>query len=282
VTTEEGHVEIPSGRLFFERRGEGSPIVFLHAGIVDRRMWGRAFDRLAAHYLVVRYDRRGFGHSSAPMSEYSDAADLGHLLDGLGLPTAYLVGLSEGGRVALDFATLHPERVDGLVAVASGISGYVPEGEREEQMWIDLAARDQEISRLAEANEVDRALELLLDLWAPAVDRATRKWLLGIARENRGPALRRSDPLQMALDPPAFQRLGALTSPVLAITGTEDFPGFARIAERLTGALATATHAEVQGADHLVNLSRPDQFEELLNGFLARLDFMLQQRGSTH
>ncbi|MCI4349539.1 MAG: alpha/beta hydrolase [Thermoplasmata archaeon] len=282
MASSEGHAEIPSGRLFFERRGEGSPIVFLHAGIADRRMWGRAFEHLAAHYTVVRYDRRGFGHSPAPTNEYNDAADLGHLMDQLELPTAYLVGLSEGGRVALDFATLHPERVDGLVAVASGISGYVPDGEREEQMWMDLADRDQEISKLAEADEIDRALEQLLDLWAPAVDRATRKWLIGIARENLGPALRRSDPLQMALEPPAFRRLAALSSPLLAITGTEDFPGFARIAERLAAGAANATHVQVQGADHFVNLSQPDKFEELLTGFLARLDFILQQRGSTH
>ncbi|HUI38267.1 MAG TPA: alpha/beta hydrolase, partial [Thermoplasmata archaeon] len=194
---------------------------------------------------------------------------------------AYFVGLSEGGRIALDYATRRPERVDGLCVIGSGLSGYEPTDEREEAMWMDLARRDQEIGHLAGAGDTRRAIDALLDLWAPAIDRPTRQWARGIALENHAAALGRFDELQQPIDPPAIRRLEAIGAPVLALTGTKDFPAYERVADLLVSRLPNAQKEALEGADHLANLSRREAFDAQLEGFLARLDFLAMRRGST-
>ena len=68
-------------------------------------------DALSAEHRVVRPDLRGFGESPLPGGPFSHVEDVRALLDHLGVERAAVVGNSFGGRVALDFALAHPERV---------------------------------------------------------------------------------------------------------------------------------------------------------------------------
>ena len=107
-----------------QRLGPGHPIVFLHAGVCDRRMWHAVAPRYAARGRTIAYDRRGYGLTRADPEDHAQVADLLAVLDALtdGEP-AILVGASAGGRVALDMALLHPARVRALVLVAPNIAG---------------------------------------------------------------------------------------------------------------------------------------------------------------
>ena len=91
------------------------------AGLV---LWERQFLPFARSYRVIRYDARGFGRSKRPDEVFSHYEDLRGLLDHLGIERASLVGLSLGGRTAIDFVLTHPSRVTSLVLVNVGISGY--------------------------------------------------------------------------------------------------------------------------------------------------------------
>ena len=58
----------PEGaRLYYEVAGEGEPLLLLHAGVTDSRMWDEQFASFARHYRVIRYDLRGFGRSEVPV-----------------------------------------------------------------------------------------------------------------------------------------------------------------------------------------------------------------------
>ena len=63
----------------------------------------------------------------APMEPYSAVDDLAALMDELGLATAHLVGLSNGARIALDFALVHPARIRSLVlaSLLPGAAAYL-------------------------------------------------------------------------------------------------------------------------------------------------------------
>jgi pimeloyl-ACP methyl ester carboxylesterase len=115
-------------RLFYEEAGEGPAVVLVHGGLGDLRMWDGVVPLLAASHRVVRLDVRGFGRSDAPAGEFSPHEDLRALLDGLGIESAALVGLSLGGRIVLDAALELPERVSALVLVAPGVNGLPLEG----------------------------------------------------------------------------------------------------------------------------------------------------------
>ncbi len=117
VTT--GFAEVNETRLYYELMGEGQPIVLIHGGAVDRRMWDDQFQAFAEHYRVIRYDLRGSGKSEIPKKQFSNMEDLLHLLRFLNVDKAYLLGLSRGGGVAADFTLEHPEMVDALILASN-------------------------------------------------------------------------------------------------------------------------------------------------------------------
>ncbi len=108
-----GFAEINGGKIYYEVAGSGHPLVLIHGGQMDRRMWDEQFDLFSKSYRVIRYDVRGFGKSPASTNVYADEEDLAALLKYLQVDKAYIVGLSLGGRIAIDFALTHPDMTDG-------------------------------------------------------------------------------------------------------------------------------------------------------------------------
>ena len=114
-----GRVAVEGGTLYYEVRGSGSPVVLLHGGGLDHTMWDPQIGPFTGSFRVIRYDARGHGRSTAPMGPYSMLEDLRLVLDHLNVEWAYLVGLSMGAGVALDFAVAYPERVRKLALVST-------------------------------------------------------------------------------------------------------------------------------------------------------------------
>jgi hypothetical protein len=83
-----GFVEMDRTNFYYELAGEGEPLVFVHAGIADSRMWDDQFHPFAQSYRVLRYDRRGFGRSPMVAGPYSHHGDLYALLRFLGIEKA--------------------------------------------------------------------------------------------------------------------------------------------------------------------------------------------------
>ena len=121
-------------------------MVLLHAGVADRRMWQPQVPALGHRFRVISPDLRGFGDSPLPPEPYVDADDLAELLDHHGVIDAAVVGCSMGGRVALELATRHPDRVNSLVLLCPGFRGVPPSAASD--------AFDAEEDRLLEAGDV--------------------------------------------------------------------------------------------------------------------------------
>ena len=141
-----GFAPVNGTRLFYEVKGTGPAVVLIHGGQLDCRMWDGQFAAFSRDFRVIRYDVRGYGGSFQPDMLYSDAEDLAGLLDYLKVDKAHIVGLSLGGRIAIDFAVAHPARVASLTLAGPGLSGYEPPdgAETDLRMWnIIKAARDE-------------------------------------------------------------------------------------------------------------------------------------------
>src|SRR5437868_6830290 len=119
-----GFVEVNGTQLYYETLGEGHPLVLIHGGYMDRRMWDDQFPIFAERYRVIRYDVRGFGKSPLPQMPYSDIQDLAALLAFLGVKKTYLLGSSLGGIIALDFTLEHHDMDDALILVGSPVPGF--------------------------------------------------------------------------------------------------------------------------------------------------------------
>lgn len=272
TATADGVLELPTARLAYDERGAGEPLVFVHSGITDRRMWDPQMDSFG-EYRSVRYDLQGFGGSEATGAG-TNRDELFDVLDALGIERAHLVGASFGGGIALDAALERPDRVRSLTLVGPAVGGHdyeaeAPEWERVERLY--EASVDA-----FEAGDLDRAAELEVELWVVGperspeeVDPTIRAWVErmdreALAREVRGD--RRAD--ATTLDPPAVERLEALSVPTLAVVGEFDLPHVHDAVARLVAALPEASRVVVEDAAHLPSLERPEPFESALRSFL--------------
>jgi 3-oxoadipate enol-lactonase len=259
-----GFAPVNGTRLFYEVRGAGPAVVLIHGGQLDCRMWGEQLDAFSQGYRVIRYDVRGYGGSPRPDLPYSDAEDLAALLDYLGVDKAHLVGLSLGGRIAVDFALAHPARVGSLTLAGPGLSGFEPPGgaESDLRMWeIIKAARD-------EGPDKATALWLKDPFMAPAMEQARLVPVLRkIARENAHCWLE-NPILQRPPKPAAATRLGEIKVPTLLVLGDRDVPQIRATVETLERGIRGAKKVSIPSAGHMVNMESPDAFNKAVLGFL--------------
>lgn len=263
MTAQSGFVKLDGARLWYERDGEGSPVVLVHGGLWDSRMWDDQFAALAERCLAVRYDLRGYGRSDRPTAEYSHSDDLAGLMTKLKIKQAAIVGLSMGGAVAIDFALEHPDRVAALVLAAPNLGGY--------EFSADLGRRYAQAEKALEAGDVQKAAELELEIWSPVRSEAGPDIRIKEIAMDNAHQVALDPTLQRRVQPPAIERLEEITAPTLVITGDRDLPDMDRIAELITDKVPGALRAVMQGADHAVNMRRPADFTARLLGFLDQI-----------
>ena len=265
-----GHAKVDGGRLYYETSGNGPAIVLIHAGFLDSRMWDPQIPIFSKTHRVIRYDVRGFGKSHIARNTYSDYKDLRALLSHLRVKTASLVGVSNGGRIAADFAVEYPSMLDHLVLVSPGISGYKSSGPEEEKMWeeFDKQMRPQE-DAVRELRAAD-AVETDLNAWASAQTPDNRERIRQIAMDNFHAQVENPWKLQVPPEPRTFQRLSQIRIPTLVIIGDRDVPPQILLTDNIHSRIPGSKRVLIRGADHIVNMSKPDEFNRTVLEFLTR------------
>jgi pimeloyl-ACP methyl ester carboxylesterase len=123
--TQVGFADVNDIRMFFRVYGHGSPVLMIHGGLSDSRVWRAQLDALSADHQVILADSRGQGRSTrsdVPITYDLMADDYLKLLDTLGIEQTALVGWSDGGIIGLDIAIHHPERLSRLFVQAANAS----------------------------------------------------------------------------------------------------------------------------------------------------------------
>ena len=250
--------EVNGARLWYEEAGEGPAVVLVHGGLGDSRLWEPEFAPLAGRFRTIRFDLRFFGRSTGPAAPFSWVDDLVGLLDERAVERAALVGLSFGGRVAIDAALAAPERCWAVVGVAPALSGHDSRAMTDEQDAAYDAAIDE--------HDLERAMAVDFEVWAPlgADDHYRELWLATPDAEPLPPGV---EPRPEAL--PALPRLAELTCPTLVVTARHDPPGMREIGPLLERNAPNARHVEVD-SDHYLTLREPELVTRLLVDFLPR------------
>ena len=270
MVLETGYVEVDGGRLYYETSGDGPAMVLIHAGFLDSRMWDPQIPVFSESHVVIRYDVRGFGRSDVARNKYSDYKDLRGLLDHLRVKTASLVGVSNGGRIASDFAVEHPSMVDHLVLVSPGMSGYKFSGPEEEKMWEEF---DRQMKPQEDADREGRAadaVEMDVNAWASAQASVNRERIMKIALDNFHVHLENPWKLQVPPEPRTFQRLSQIRIPTLLIIGDRDVPPQILMVDNIHSHIPGSKKVLIRGADHIVNMSKPDEFNRTVLAFLRQ------------
>jgi pimeloyl-ACP methyl ester carboxylesterase len=242
--------------IWYEEAGSGEPVVLLHAGVVDSRIWTPVVPLLADRYRVIAYDQRAYGRSDGWDGPYSLVDDLLGVLDELGIERTALVGLSRGGGIALSAALEAPERVGALVLAASALPGH--------RIELDGTPEQEARWEKAEAEgDLDELAELDLEFWAPL---GADEELRAMFHENSA-ASNGADP---AVDlPDVKSRLGEIRAATLVITPRKDVPAIGEIGEILAAGIPGAQRAAITEADHMVPWREPEELSRLVGDFLA-------------
>ncbi|MCK7626601.1 alpha/beta hydrolase [Streptomyces sp. RS10V-4] len=262
-------LDTDDGRLAYLDTGSGQPLVLLHGGFLDHRMWDDQIPVLAPHYRVIAPDVRGHGASANATGPFRFTDDLAALLRHLGTGPAVLVGLSMGGAIAVDTALEHPELVRALVV--SGVGTSEPEFQ---DPWLG-GIRDEEASALA-AGDIEGWVEAftrlstgprrtLADLDQDVVRRVREMTWRTITKHTP------DEPDHRVPVTETWNRAVKITVPVLAINGGSDSADHIGMAERLVGLVANGRATTVPGTGHYPNMERPDLFNALLGDFLRDL-----------
>jgi len=237
------YVEVNNARFWVEEAGAGPTVLFLHFGLGDWRVLEPELRALADEFRCVAYDRRFFGRTEAPTEPYSDVDDAIALMEALDLGRAALVGVSGGGKLALDIAAAHPERVWAVAHIAAPVSG-IPWGDELEAAYAD-------------ADTPEKELEADLKVWAPLGAEDFYRELLLQARPSD---------VEAAKPPPV--ELESVRVPTLVITAKHDPPSLQHCGREAARRLPQARLVELD-TDHYLTLREPELVTTLLREFLS-------------
>lgn len=264
-----GVVSVRGIEMAYDEEGRGEAfVVLLHGFPFDRSMWREQAEVLSPTFRVVAPDLRGLGETplgdvaAATMDEMAE--DLAALLDALNVERAVLGGLSMGGYVAFEFFRRFPQRVRALV-----LADTRPQ------------ADDDDGKRTREEN----ARKVLREGMRPLVDSMLPKLLSASTRESRPDVVERVSAMMLAVRPEgaasalrgmAVRRdqtelLSRIDVPTLVIVGTEDAITPPSDAEAMAVKIEGSRLVRVEGAAHLSNVERPEEFNRALVDFVSGL-----------
>ena len=266
----------PSG-IAYDRAGpsSGIPVVLLHAGVADRRMWDPQWHALTAARDAVRLDLRGYGESDRPPAGALDpVADVLDTLDHLGVTSCHVVGSSFGAGVAVEVALTRPDAVRSLLLAPPGGSLLT---ERTPAFAAFAAAENAAMAR----GDLDAAVKADITAWVVGEGRALADVDPGLVAAVRTMQRRAfevdaawADPDldEVELDPPAVERLGAVTPPVLLVVGGHDLDIVQLAADALHAGLRQVRRVDRPGVAHLPSMEEPEVFLRLLLDWVTAAD----------
>ena len=244
-------------------------LVLLHAFPLGAGMWEGQVKALPPGWRLIAPDLRGFGGSTLPepddsasMDDY--ATDVLDVLRELGITSAVIGGCSMGGYATFALLRRAPATAEGLVLIDTRAGADTPEGRANRRSMLALLEREGPLG--VARDMLPKLLGTTTCAERPEVEPLVRRLIKGqSAAAIRGAILR------MMQRPDAAELLPSLRVPALVVVGEEDVLTPPAEAQKLADGLPDAELVVMPRTGHLPNLERPQAFNEILHGFLARL-----------
>jgi pimeloyl-ACP methyl ester carboxylesterase len=251
------------GDLYYEEKGDGVPIVLIHAAGATSSTWGVLPSELARTGRVIVYDRRGCGQSGGEPARSIPAhtADAAALLEILGAAPAVVAGISVAATIAIDLAARRPDLVRAVIAHDSPwhVTRYPPTRAQIAALsrtgWLALRGKH------ADAAETFLRFAYSYQDGGTAWEAFPEEWRR-TARDNAKAAL---TDIRMGIDgyPPTSQ-LATITRPIVLTCGSRSHTTLKRIASSLAAAIPGARAQEIESAGHAAAFDAPVRFAQVI------------------
>lgn len=222
--------------LHYIEQGQGRPLILLHGNGESCDYFEHQIPYFSSDYHVIAVDTRGHGKSprgERPFTIKQFAEDLYDFLDEKGIAQAILLGFSDGGNIAMEFALRHPERVEKLILNGANL---FPSGVKPLYQWpIEIGYR-------------------IAKMFAKKSEKANQN----------------AEMLCLMVNEPNIEpsELAVLTMPVLVVAGTKDM--IKESHTRLIYKSLPNAQLELVKGDHFVANKNPLEFNQVVKAFLGK------------
>lgn len=254
-----------SPRIAYVSQGAGDCVIFLHGIGGNHRNWDGQLDQFSRSHRAVAWDARGYRDSQdyeGPCRFEDMSEDLRRLMDHLQVDQAHLVGLSMGGRILMDFAARHPQRVRSLVLAASFPSFGEALSAQQQDDYMRLRRQPLEEGK----SFTDLAPALVDALLGPQASPSVRAHMLDSIQRLRPDSYLKTVQATLGFD--RRRELALIEAPTLLVYGEHDrvvTPGQGRAVQ---AAIRHSRLVTAPGAGHLINLEAPAFFNEQVLRFI--------------
>jgi pimeloyl-ACP methyl ester carboxylesterase len=253
--------------LYTEAVGSGPLLVLVHGWTLDHRSFDLQVESLAARFKVVSLDRRSCGQSTGKPDLWTELDDLDAVINAYGGGSAHLLGVSQGGRLALRYAATRPQRVRSLILQGAVLDGYdAPDAPGES---VPLAHFRELVSR----GDIDQMRRewLLHPLMRRGIGSAGQRALLkAMVSDYQGQDLIAAPTPDRDVDVAAL--LSAQSIPTLIVTGSLETEARKQHAAHLLSVLSGSAEVVIEGAGHLSNLSHASRYNALVLEFCCAIE----------
>jgi 3-oxoadipate enol-lactonase len=254
----------PAPHIAVDHMGSGDLVVFLHGIGGNKRNWHPNLAAFAQHWHAVAWDARGYGESDdyeGPLDFLDYSHDLARVLDHFKAARAHIVGLSMGGRIALDFAALYPDRLLTLT-LCDTHRGFAHFSEQDRREFIRL--RKEPLERGGTPKDI--AVPVAKSLSGPNVTSEAFEALVdSLSRLHKDSYLKCIEASTMA---PSHGRLEDIRVPTHVMVGSEDRLTTPEMCREIASMIPGAKLTIIPDAGHLINIERPAEFNAVAIGFI--------------
>ncbi|KRR16334.1 alpha/beta fold hydrolase [Bradyrhizobium retamae] len=261
--------------LSYVEVGQGEPVIFVHGGLQDYRMWLAHLPKFADRYRAIAYSRRNHFPNEASADGVPDGAadahgeDLAAFIRALGLSKVRVVAHSSGAHTALFFTAAHPEMVIGLALnepPAAGILAGIPDASDMLKDWNNGMVPAREALK---TGEVKSGIPLFVNaVGGPgAYDRRSdadkRMNLDNVASHQADATTKRPRPVFTC------DMAKSINAPTLLSNGERSPKFFHRIVDQLHTCLPNRERIVIAGSSHTVPSESPDAYDQAVLRFLG-------------
>src|SRR5450631_1541133 len=262
--------------LAYVELGQGEPVIFVHGGLQDYRMWLKHLPKFAGRYHAIAYSRRNdYPNETSPEGMPDGAADvhgedLAAFVHALGLSRVRIVAHSSGAHAALFFAASYPDMVVSLALNEPPAAGMLVGTENGAETLKEFAVKLAPARGALKVGDTKNGIPLFVDgVGGPgAYDRRSA------AEKNMNSDNAASYVADATTNRPravfTCDMAKAVAAPVLLLNGERSQDFFFRINDQLEACLPNSERIMVAGTSHTVPSENPDAYDQAVLTFLAK------------